>query len=390
MTNPFAFPQDPAFDSIDYTLLENTDNDCLTLGHFNPLSLEAPPLLFHPDQNKNFDMDIDFQQEKNIYHENYDFFPEEVPRGQDAFESQETMHLYDFQDEFPVPKTKITLIIEIDDAVYENFKRKAEKTIEEEDTTSVSTKETLVGAHHNTHTYCFEGFFEGSPQSIENEWNQALYKFTQKRPTDEKNYLSKMSHHIIDSLKANLANNPQPVPAPIVFESIISELLYGKEMLMSKEHQLIKELVNAEITKVTSYRPKEIYGTYEKPKKKKQEKRSILGRKNHSALNHVNENFVSNVFRFAKDNFPEDKNLQKFASERGVSATNFRNLTTAKLDDDIFVRKAKVRLVASGKELVTNVEYWMQGGYFENCEDKEKYIQYKQKALSNLALDRMY
>jgi len=388
MTNTFTFPQDSSFDNIDYELLQNVQNGYLPLENLNPLSLEAPPHLY-PDQNNNCDIDFEFNKDLQ-YYEDYDFFPEELPEYQDMLQSAEDFQAYEFLGQVPPEKTKITLYIEIDDEIYESFKRRAEKAQDDEDTASVSTKETLVGVHHSTQTHCFEGVFEGSPQNIEHEWNQVLMKFAQKRPGEEQNYLKKVSPHVSDSFRGALAQNPQPLPAPVVFESIITELLYGKEMQLSKENELIRELVTAEIEKVGSYRPKEIFNLNEMPKKKKQEKKAILGRKNHSALNHMNENFVSNVFRFAKDNYPGDRQLQKFASERGVSATNFRNLTTAKLDDDIFVRKAKIRLAASGKELVTNIEYWMQGGYFENCEDKEKYLQYKNKALSNLALDRMY
>lgn len=394
MTNPFTFPLDSAFDKIDYSLLEACNNDFFPQGNMSPLSIEAPPLLINNNQTKSFDMDLEVprEEEEFQYYENYSFFPEEnqtyqeiIQQGPEAFQGM------DFFEEIPI-KQKITLYIEIDDEVYESFKKRQENGLEEEDNTSVSTKETLIGVGHSTMSLCLEGTLEGSPLSPECEWNQAFFKFVQKRPSEEKNYLKKVSPYLMDSLKQAMVSHQSSLPIPNLFESILSDLLYGKEMIMSKENELIKNLVNDELEKIRNYRPKEITSPFDLPMKKKKpaEKKSTKGKKNHSALNHMNENFVSNVFRFSKDSYPEDKDLQRLASERGVSATNFRNLTTAKLDDDIFVRKAKVRIVASGKELVSNIEYWMNGGYFENCDEKEKYLQYKQKAMCNLALDRMY
>lgn len=71
-----------------------------------------------------------------------------------------------------------------------------------------------------------------------------------------------------------------------------------------------------------------------------------------------------------------------------MSANNFRNLTKLKMDDTLLVRKAKVRIVGCGKELVNNIEYWMNDGYFGQCTEKEKYIHNKEKALTDLVLDR--
>jgi len=245
----------------------------------------------------------------------------------------------------------------------------------------------VVGITKNVLTCQFEGTLEG----IKQDWNGLLSKFSQKRPVGESNYLQSITPYLMDSLKENLKENQQPMPMCKVLDSLIPELLYGKEMMLSMETQFLKDLVSSELDRVRSYRPKEILDIAQcPPMKKRPEKKAPKGRKNHSNMNHMNENYVSNVFRFAKESFPEDKNLLRIASERGVSATGFRNLTTAELNDDVLVRKAKVRIVASGEELVSNVEYWMQDGFFENCNEKEKYMQYKQKAIDNLALWRFY
>jgi len=283
-------------------------------------------------------------------------------------------------------KHTFTITIEIDDTIYLHLKDKDSKGIEEE-TTSVSTKDTVIGITKNVLTCQFEGTLEG----IKQDWNGLLSQFSQKRPAGESNYLQSITPYLMDSLKENLKENHQPMPMCKVLDSLIPELLYGKEMMLSMENQFLKDLVSNELERVRNYRPKEIFDIAQcAPIKKRPEKKAPKGRKNHSNVNHMNENYVSNVFRFAKESFPEDKNLLRIASERGVSATGFRNLTTAELNDDVLVRKAKVRIVASGEELVSNVEFWMQDGFFENCNDKEKYMQYKQKAIDNLALWRFY
>jgi len=104
----------------------------------------------------------------------------------------------------------------------------------------------------------------------------------------------------------------------------------------------------------------------------------------------MNENYVSNVFQFAKHHYKSDKDVQKIANTRNVSAKNFKALTRNYLKDTALIRKAKTRIIASGRELIGNAEYWMKAGFFDQCTEREKYIIYKEKALTDLVLDRRY
>lgn len=107
-------------------------------------------------------------------------------------------------------------------------------------------------------------------------------------------------------------------------------------------------------------------------------------------MNHMNENYVSNIFQFSKQNFENDRELQRIANTRNVSAANFKKITRINLADTALVRKSKMRILNSGRELVTNIENWMNAGYFGQCTDREKYIRFKEKALSDLVLERPF
>jgi len=175
-----------------------------------------------------------------------------------------------------------------------------------------------------------------------------------------------------------------------VVGGIVKELLYKKEQMISEERKVLDQMVEEDMTDVRGSRmdvkvkEEEVMSTYKR--KIPVNPAGSKGRKNKSNLNHINENYVSNIFQFAKRNYLEDKELQKVANERNVSALNFRRLMAVKLTDDIMTRKAKSRIVGSGRELLSNVEAYMTEGYFEQCADREKYIWNKEKALRDLAL----
>jgi len=159
--------------------------------------------------------------------------------------------------------------------------------------------------------------------------------------------------------------------------------------MLSEERRTLNDMVDEDMNDVRGSRmdikikEEELMSTY---KRKIPVNAGAKGRKNKSNLNHINENYVSNIFQFAKRSYLDDKELQRVANERNVSALNFRKLTAVKLTDDIMTRKAKVRIIGAGRELITNVEAYMTEGYFEQCADREKYIWNKEKALRDLAL----
>jgi len=160
--------------------------------------------------------------------------------------------------------------------------------------------------------------------------------------------------------------------------------------MIGAERKVLKGLVDDEMNHMRNNRPERMVTEDDLTIQKRKEKKAHKGNRNSSNANHLNENYVSNIFQFAKRNYPEDKEIIRIGNERNVSANNFRNLMTAKLTDDLMTRKAKARIQGSGKELVGNIEYWMKDGYFEQCADREKYIMRKEKALRDLALTGNY
>ena len=390
MSNPENFHNSPSpFDNIDYSILDSANIFTGDPDSHCAQNLDSPGFELASPFEKDDCMDLETtpgNYEETIYSPNL------IPDYRDDMFSvteSEQLELYDEIFKAPKKVHTFTITIEIDDEIYLQMKEKNSNSLEEE-TASVSTKDTVIGITKNVASFKIEGTLDGISEGIKNDWSAILSNFAQKRPADETNYLQRLTPHLMASLKETLQDNQQPLPMVKMLDSMIPELLYGKEMMLSQENEFLKNLVMSELDKVRNYRPKEMFQIGQEPERKRPEKKAPKGRKNHSNVNHMNENYVSNVFRFAKESFPEDKSLLKIASERGVSATGFRNLTTAGLNDDILVRKAKVRIVASGEELVSNIEYWMQDGFFENCSDKEKYMQYKQKAIENLALWRFY
>lgn len=374
------------FDNIDYSFLENANPTCFMQGPDDFLSLESPPASFERDFCENFGMEIE---------ENFQALEEEnreIPRF--GMQHSQSMMIRtdagDSLDIFPPkkPTGKIRIIIEIDDDLLLKFANQRKAALEDE-TISVSTKDSILSPGDPIGKLCFETSFDDVPLQYQGEWRTTLSNFLEKRPAEERTYIERVMPHLMSSLREAFTAHQQPVLNKTIFETMLRELVYGKEAVISLDHKLLRNIVGDEIDEVKRRRPAAIGYGNESPLKRK-DKKIVKGNVNNSSLNHMNENYVSNIFKFAKMNYPEDKELQKISNQRGVSATNFRNSMNTQLNDDIFARKAKVRIIASGQEFVNNLEYWMQVGFFENCKDKDKYVQYKQKAICNLSLDRQY
>lgn len=295
------------------------------------------------------------------------------------------------------PKRMITIIIEIDDAFYANnnsnnhAESECEKTMNEEMASLTTKADTYAGVttfDYETSSVA-ESLFGETNVHIELEWKTHIEKYASSKSDEERAYIKEILPHLIESLQeASMIYNPTLNQR--IFEAIIQNLLYEREINISTENKALKKMIQKEMDEISSYRPREIIEYEDLCETKRKNKKAIKGNKNHSSMNHMNENYVSNIFQFSKQNYPADKEIQKIANTRNVSASNFKKLTKVNLNDGLLVRKAKVRILACGKELVNNVEFWMNDGYFSQCTEREKYIKNKEKAISDLVLEKEF
>lgn len=223
----------------------------------------------------------------------------------------------------------------------------------------------------------------------DNEINQRVMNFVLQRPDEEKEYIKRVMPLLLTSIKQIQAQAPIPLTDDLI-GAILKELLYKKELMIGEERGFLRGMIDDEMTAFRASRPSMGITEDDLMVQKRKEKRAAKGNRNTSTLNHLNENYVSNVFQFAKRNYPQDKDVQRIGNERNVSAANFKKMMKPTLNDDVLVRKAKARIAGNGKELIGNIENWMNVGYFEQCADREKYIVHKEKALRDLALTGQY
>jgi len=298
------------------------------------------------------------------------------------------------------PKQMITIIIEIDDAFYANTNRnndhnrdesECEKTVTEEIASLTTKADTYAGVttfDYETSSVA-ESLFGESHVRVELEWKTHIENYVSTKSDEERAYIKEVLPHLIESLQeASLVYNTTLNQR--IFEAIIQNLLHERELNITTENKILKKMIQKEMDEIASYRPKEIIDYEDLCETKRKTKKAIKGNKNNSSMNHMNENYVSNIFQFSKQNYPADKEIQRIANTRNVSASNFKKLTRINLKDGLLVRKAKVRILACGRELVNNVEFWMNDGYFSQCTEREKYIKNKEKALSDLVLEKEF
>lgn len=223
----------------------------------------------------------------------------------------------------------------------------------------------------------------------DNELNQKVMNFVLQRPDEEKEYIKRVMPLLLSSIKQILASAPIQLNDELI-GTILKQLIYGKEVMLAKERDFFRTMVGDEMNAFRESRPTTMVTEDDLNVQKRKEKRAAKGNRNTSSLNHLNENYISNMFQFAKYNYPQDKEVQRIGNARNVSATNFKKMIKPSLNDDIHTRKAKARIEGNGQELIGNIENWMTAGYFEQCADREKYIHNKEKALRDLALSGHY
>jgi len=325
--------------------------------------------------------------------------PERMVEEQDNYTPyDEQLYFRNFVDEFDLSKIRrpgsYKLHMEHDNDLSETqgsdcLNRNPEA--EQEEVGSVSTRDSRLGEF-----YAFDSdrlsmatdseVFDENGFDLETELTKKVINVLRQRPDEEKAYIEKIFPMLLNSVKEVFAQNQLPLNNQIV-AGIVQELLHSKETMMAAEREILNSITEEELEEVSYYeRPDAMITEDELAVSNRKEKRAVKGHRNGSSMNHMNENYVSNIFQFAKRNYPEDKELHRIGNERNVSALNFKRLVGTKLTDGIMARRAKARIAESGKELVGNVEYWMRDGYFEQCADREKYIYHKEKALRDLAL----
>jgi len=269
-----------------------------------------------------------------------------------------------------------------------------QRSEQEEEAGSVSTRDSRFGEFSNFDndglSMATDGdVFEEGVYDLETELTKKIIKVLQERPDEEKAYIEQIFPLLLNSVKEAFIQSQLPMTEQIV-AAIVMELLQSKLAMMVEERDVFDCLTQDEMEDVMYERPDEKITEEELAVSNRKEKRAVKGNRNGSNMNHLNENYVSNVFQFAKRIYPEDKELQRIGSARNVSALNFRRIVGTKVTDGIMARRAKARIAESGRELIGNVEYWMRDGYFEQCADREKYICHKKKALRDLALAGNY
>jgi len=253
---------------------------------------------------------------------------------------------------------------------------------------SVSTKDsafTAAGLENDPFSFMDHSSYPETPSDLETELMTRAMRFLVNCSDEEKQYIQKVLPLLLASLKEIYQTYQLPLDDQIV-ASILKELITGKGAMLGAEKEVFKQMVDDELTGVRETRPQGKVTGGELTTLTRKEKKATKGHRNTSSMNHFNENYVSNIFQFARRNHPEDREVQRIGNERNVSASNFRKLLGTKLDDDIMTRRAKARIAGNGRELVQNIEHWMMDGYFEQCSDREKYIYHKEKAIRDLAL----
>jgi len=258
-----------------------------------------------------------------------------------------------------------------------------------EEATSVSTKPSPMMAIHDAELEEIPLKLEENSMAQSNqdlETKAKALKLVGHKTKDEIEYIRSVLATLLRSCREVSTNGPEL--DDVIFEPLLLNLLESKKVMAERENQSIREMVADEINELTAGRPRQAIEEEDLGFNKRKVKKMLKGNKNSSSLNHVNENYVSNIFQFAKKNFPEDKEVRKIANERNVSASNFKKLMAIKLIDTAVVKRAKYRIMEGGRELLNNIEYWMNEGYFVQCNDREKYIAHKQKALYDLGLEK--
>lgn len=223
--------------------------------------------------------------------------------------------------------------------------------------------------------------------TIESKIKTAITRILDARPREEAEYIMSIFSSLVVALDQICSKQELQYLNEAFLERMISQLIENEKNNSYNETMAIKTLVRDELRNLPLERPESMIEGEALSMNRRKVKKILKGNKNSSSLNHINENYVSNIFQFAKKYFPEDKEIQKIANERNVSAVNFKRLVRIKLGDSALAKRAKLRIKEIGKELLCHIEYWMSEGYFDQCNEREKYITNKEKALADLGLD---
>jgi hypothetical protein len=223
--------------------------------------------------------------------------------------------------------------------------------------------------------------------TIEIKIKAAVSRILETKSKDEAEYIFGIFSSLVVALDQICSKQELEYLNDTFLERMISQLIENEKNNSFSETMAIRTLVQDELKNLPLERPDTIIENEALFMNRRKVKKILKGNKNSSSLNHINENYVSNIFQFAKKYFPDDKEIQRIANERNVSAVNFKRLVRIKLGDSALVKRAKLRIKEIGNELLGHIEYWMSEGYFDQCNEREKYIINKAKALVDLGLD---
>lgn len=127
------------------------------------------------------------------------------------------------------------------------------------------------------------------------EWQERVESFLQTRSDEERAYIKEVLPTLLESIK-----EASTIYAPSIngklMETIIQNLLYTKEITLGMEDKFVKKMVRKEMDDISYNKPKERIKYDELAENKRKTKKSIKGHKNNSSMNHMNENYVSNIF----------------------------------------------------------------------------------------------
>lgn len=342
----------------------------------------SPPLIF--------EMVFEKPQESSSFEENMRFYDEEA-----YFRNSQELNFFGDanlikQDSFEAEIARNGAMIEEEEDGSECSRKETD-----EELASISTKESLFAGFTTIDSDTLsqtldENFSSINFYEIEARMQAKAFEIGKNKTRQEKEYIEMMLPSLIESIKSMYSECSCSTLTDNMLETVFFELLDSKKALLGAEAQFLRSLVGREINDIQKERPSTAIGEDDLNVNRRKARKTLKGNKNNSTLNHVNENYVSNIFQFAKKNFPEDAELQRLANERNVSALHFRRFMHCRMTDTTLRRRAKTRMIESGKELLNNIEYWMNEGYFDQCTEREKYIAQKQKALLDLALDEKY
>lgn len=341
--------------------------------HFNSEFTFGRPQQGFPDEEKK-----DYYEDPHVYWKSYN--EESHPTGDDQFLKDDD---------------NLDICIKRDDAHGDKMVEECPRSGIKEEITSSSTRPSPYITSRDAEfghipIKLEENLTASNSVTIELKIKAAVSRILETKSREEAEYIFGIFSSLVVALDQICSKQELEYLNDTFLERMISQLIENEKNNSFNETMAIKTLVKDELKNLPLERPETVIENEALSMNRRKVKKILKGNKNSSSLNHINENYVSNIFQFAKKYFPDDKEIQRIANERNVSAVNFKRLVRIKLGDSALLKRAKLRIKEIGNELLGHIEYWMSEGYFDQCNEREKYIINKEKALVDLGLDSHY